>query len=102
LGEELVFRGAFIPGREERTDPVLPIIVSTLAFALWHVVETLFLPHAAATFLRPDFLAMTVLLGLTCAALRWRSGSTWPAIALHWFVIVAWQGWFGGPSFGDS
>lgn len=100
LGEELLFRAALIPGREEGAGPMLPIALSTLAFTLWHVIETIFLPSSAATFLRPDFLALAALLGLACAILRWRSGSIWTAVALHWLVVLAWQGWFGGPSFG--
>lgn len=79
---------------------MLPIALSTLAFTLWHVVETTFLPNSAATFLRADFLALAAWLGVLCALLRWRSGSIWTAVALHWLVVVAWQGWFGGPTFG--
>lgn len=102
LGEELVFRAALIPGREEGAKPMLAIALSTLAFTLWHVAETTFLPNSAATFLRPDFLALAALLGLLCALLRWRSGSIWTAVALHWLIVLAWQGWFGGPSLGAS
>lgn len=102
LGEELAFRAAFVPGRAENKRVVAPIVISTLLFTLWHVVETTFLPGSAATFLRPDFLALAALLGLACAILRWRSNSIWTAVALHWVVVVAWQGWFGGPSFGAS
>ncbi len=79
---------------------MLPIALSTLAFTLWHVIETFFLPSSAATFLRPDFLALAALLGLAGAILRWRSDSIWTAVALHWLVVLAWQAWFGGPSFG--
>jgi predicted Abi (CAAX) family protease len=100
LGEELFFRAALAPGREEGGRVAAPIVNSTLLFTLWHVVETGFLPGSAATFLRADFLTLAALLGLACAILRWRSNSIWTAVALHWIVVVAWQGWFGGPSFG--
>lgn len=102
LGEELLFRAGMVPGPEEGVKPLVPITVSTFAFALWHIAETTFLPNSASTFLRADFLALAALLGLACALLRWRSGSIWTAVALHWMVVVAWQGWFGGPSFGAS
>lgn len=102
LGEELVFRAALVPSRAEAPRPGAAIAVSVLAFTLWHVAETLFLPGAGATFLRGDFLALAALLGALCAILRWRSGSIWTAAALHWLVVLAWQGWFGGPSFGAS
>lgn len=100
FGEELVFRAALVPGRGEGTPPAGAVALSTLLFTLWHVVETTFLPGSAATFLRADFLALAAALGALCAILRWRSGSIWPAVVLHWIVVVAWQGWFGGPSFG--
>jgi predicted Abi (CAAX) family protease len=45
-------------------------------------------------------LALAALLGFACAILRWRASSIWTAVALHWVVVVAWQGWFGGLSFG--
>ena len=100
LGEEIVFRGALIPSKSEMRRPARAIAISTAFFTLWHVVETLWLPGAAATFLRADFLTLAALLGFLCALLRSRSGSLWTAVALHWLVVVAWQGWFGGPSLG--
>lgn len=102
LGEELVFRAALVPSVGESVRPIFWICVSTLLFGLWHVVETLFLPGAASTFLRPDFLALALSLGALCAILRFRSGSIWTAVSLHWVVVVAWQGWFGGPAFGRA
>mgnify|MGYP001405307950 CR=1 FL=1 len=102
LSEELVFRAALVPAIGESKRPAFWIVISTLLFGLWHVAETAFLPGAASTFLRLDFLALAVLLGLLCAILRYRSGSVWPAIALHWIVVVLWQGWFGGPAFGRA
>ena len=49
-------------------------------------------------FLRPDFLASTAILGLACALMRWRTGSLWPAVALHGGFVVVWQTWLGGVS----
>lgn len=98
LSEELVFRGALIPGRGEGASGFAWIIASTVLFTLWHVLETAFLPGGAAFFRRFDFLTLAALLGLLCGLLRWRSGSVWPAVVLHWIAAVAWIGWFGGPS----
>jgi|CXWL01.1.fsa_nt_gi predicted Abi (CAAX) family protease len=100
FGEEFVFRAMLVPSRDEAPNALPPIALSVVLFTAWHVVETLFLPGSAATFLRVDFLALAALLGLLCAILRWRSGSIRTAVALHWIIVVAWQGWFGGPSFG--
>lgn len=97
IGEEVVFRGLLVPGREERANPTAAILLSTLAFMLWHVFEALtFMRAAAPVFLRPDFLATTVVLGLACGWLRWRTGSLWPAVLLHWLEVAGWQIWFGG------
>ena len=41
-------------------------------------------------------LATTAIEGLGCALIRWRTGSLWPAVALHWLEVVVWQTWLGG------
>lgn len=97
LGEEAVFRGLFVPNRAEAARPWAAIVVTTAIFTGWHVAETLYLPGAAATFLRPDFLACAAILGVGCAVARWRTGSLWPAVMLHWLAVVVWQTWLGGP-----
>ncbi len=99
LGEEIPFRGLLTPGPGESRRPWLAITVSTTLYTLWHVVEALtFLPAAAPTFLRPDFLACCAVLGLGCAITRFKTGSIWPAVILHWTLVVVWQTWLGGIS----
>ena len=93
-----MFRAALVPARGQSQRPHIWIAVSTILFGLWHVVETTFLPSLAPILLRPDFIALAVLLGFLCAVLRYRSGSIWTAFLLHWLVVVVWQGWLGGPS----
>lgn len=97
LGEELVFRGLLVPGREEGGSAWRAILLSTALFVGWHVFEALtFMPGAAHIFLRPDFLATTAVLGLACGFIRNRTGSLWPAVLLHWLEVAGWQIWFGG------
>jgi predicted Abi (CAAX) family protease len=97
LGEEAVFRGLLIPSRRDRRDVTLALLLSTAAFVAWHVVEGLtFMPAASPIFLRADFLAMTAVLGLACGVLRHRTGSLWPAVAVHWLEVAIWQIGFGG------
>ena len=97
LGEELVFRGLLVPGREETRTAWRAILLSTAVFVAWHAFEALtFMPAAAPIFLRPDFLATTAVLGLACGWLRHRTGSLWPAVTLHWLEVAGWQIWFGG------
>lgn len=99
--EELVFRAALIPDRIEQKAAIPYILGSTLLFTGWHLVEARIFHDAAATFVRPDFLASAAVLGLACAVLRRRSGTIWTAVILHWLVVVAWLGWLGGPSIGE-
>ena len=101
LGEEVVFRGLLIPGRDEGGQ-LRALLGSTVVFTLWHIVEALtFLPGAMSLFLRVDFLALTAGLGLACGLLRLRSGGLWTAVALHWFAVVVWKGFLGGPALQD-
>jgi predicted Abi (CAAX) family protease len=97
LSEEAAFRGLLVPDRTETSRPMVAIVVVTAIFTAWHAVETLFLHHAGSIFLRPDFLACAAILGAGCAVIRWRTGSLWPAVGLHWLVVVVWQTWLGGP-----
>ena len=99
LGEEIPFRGLLTPGPEETARPRLEIAVSTGLYTLWHVFEAVtFLKSAASVFLRPDFLLCCAVLGLGCAITRLKTGSIWPAVLLHWALVVVWQTWLGGVS----
>jgi len=85
--EELVFRGLLLPQAGFRCG--LP---STLAFIAWHPTEAwLWLPAAWPTFSDPRFLALACLLSLACIRLVGRSRSLWPAVLLHWALVVAWK-----------
>ena len=97
LSEEAAFRGLLVPDRSETARPLAAILIVTAVFTAWHVVETLFLRHAAPVFLRVDFLACAAILGAGCAVIRWRTGSLWPAVMLHWLVVVVGQTWLGEP-----
>jgi predicted Abi (CAAX) family protease len=97
FGEEVLFRALLIPDLPGAPYAGRATLLSTALFVLWHPLQTLWFPGAAAIFLRPDFLAWTAVLGLACAWLYRRSGSLWPPVALHWLAVTAWQGWLGGP-----
>ena len=34
--------------------------------------------------------------GIGCGLARWRTGSLWPPVAIHWLMVVVWQTWLGG------
>jgi len=101
LSEEAVFRGLLTPDRTETRRSFAAIVGSTAIFTGWHVAETLFLRRAAPIFLRPDFLLCAATLGAGAALIRWRTGSLWPCVMLHWLVVVVWQTWLGGPTVAD-
>lgn len=102
IGEEVVFRGLMVPSRNEAARPIIAMALSTSLYVLWHPLEGFtFLPGARALFARPDFLLVTGLLGLACAVTRWRTGSIWPAVFLHWAAVVVWKTWLGGPALDD-
>lgn len=100
LGEELLFRASLLP----RPAPDLPLpigrsILAVALFALWHPLQALFASDArAAIFTDPWFLCATAALGWACARLYWRSGSIWPAVLLHWLIVVGWKSLAGGPA----
>ena len=89
--EELVFRG-FVTTR-------LTLIVSTIAFTLWHVVEALTFLPGATLFLIPGFLAAAAILGLAAGLMRLITNSLWPGILFHGTIVALWQGMFGAPDF---
>ncbi len=97
LGEEAVFRGLLVPGRGETDQPGAALALATGVFVIWHLTEAeTFLGRAAPMFERPDFLACAAVLGLGCGWIRWRTGSLWPAVGLHWTMVTIWQTWLGG------
>lgn len=99
LGEELLFRAALLPRPGEGRSSFRPIVISMFLFVLWHPPQALlFGPHWAAVVLDPWFLACVAALGVASARLYLGTGSIWPSVLLHWFVVVAWKALLGGPS----
>ncbi|MDV6332620.1 type II CAAX prenyl endopeptidase Rce1 family protein [Asticcacaulis sp. 201] len=97
FSEELVFRGALVPDRNDTRRPVIWIGAAVVVFMLWHVVEATFLLPNARLFLQPAFLICAGLLGLACASMRYRTSSLWPSVFLHATLVWVWQTWLGGP-----
>lgn len=91
FAEEFVFRG-FVTTRRA-------LVVSTVAFALWHVAEALTFLPGAGLFLTPGFLAAATILGLAAGLMRLLTGSLWPAILFHGTIVALWQSLFGAPDF---
>ena len=95
LSEELIFRGPLLVWRR-----AWAVAATTIAFALWHLIEAkTLLPEAAPYFQRPDFLVIVTLFGFCAAGLTLVTRRLFPAILCHWLMVVGWKQVFAGPVF---
>lgn len=96
LAEEFLFRVVIPVGLRLRLPPIVKPVGPVLAlglFVLWHPIQVwLGLPLAQPLFLDPVFLLITALLGGACAISYHRTGSIWPAVVMHWLVVLVWKG----------
>jgi CAAX protease family protein len=91
LGEEVVFRSWLGKGA-----PVSAML-SFIAYVAWHPFQTLtHLPFGRPEFLDPRYLGLIAVLGLACTISRIRSGSIWPAVIIHWGIVVVWKAAYAG------
>jgi predicted Abi (CAAX) family protease len=92
LGEELIFRVG-LPALFQNTLPSLfSQLLALLLFVIWHPIQYgLGLPMGQSLFIEPAFLIIVTALGLVCTISYRRSGSVWPAIAMHWGIVVLWK-----------
>lgn len=99
LGEELLFRVAFLPKpKKEIAMPRARMTLAIMLFVLWHPLQAIFTTDARATvFLDPWFLLAVAALGIACSRVYWTSQSIWPAVLLHWLAVVSWKALAGGP-----
>ncbi|HET9640199.1 MAG TPA: DUF2235 domain-containing protein [Allosphingosinicella sp.] len=106
LAEEAVFRGLLLKPPSDGVSGLGPAILSALLFALWHPLQVVVcqwtlvgrcpLPWAWLGF-NPWFLLAALALGLACARLTLATRSLWPAVVLHWLIVVVWAALFAGP-----
>ncbi len=106
LAEEAVFRGILLKPPSDGASGLGPTVLSAFLFTLWHPLQVLVcqwilagscpLPWAWLGFCL-WFLLACFALGLACARLTLATRSIWPAVVLHWLVVVAWAALFGGP-----
>lgn len=99
LLEEVLFRVLPNPHPSEASGGLanwLSASASLSAFVLVHPVVALL--GGGAVFIDPAFLTLAALLGVACLLAYKRTGSLWPAVILHWLVVVGWLGMGGhGP-----
>jgi len=98
--EESFFRGLLIPVetvKKGRSAVIQYTIFSSLIFTLWHPFNAfLFNPGAKALFYDPFFLIIVFILGVFCSLSYIFSRSLWPAVIIHWVVVVVWLGFLDG------
>lgn len=92
LGEELVFRALLQPERLSGVRSHVGAAASLALFILWHPAQVWTGWFTGqAVFLNPGFLLVAAGLGLACTISVHRSGSLWPAVAMHWVIVVVWK-----------
>lgn len=92
LIEEAVFRGVLQPP-DVRSAPKMALSALSLSlFVLWHPIQVwLSLPMGQDLFRNLPFLALVAALGISCTVLTQCSQSLWPAVVLHWVVVLCWK-----------
>lgn len=104
LLEECLYRGLLIPRASEAYglfSYLGMIAASLILYVLAHpLIAWLVWPWSRSMFYRPAFLAIVFVLGLACTGAYHISQSVWPAVLIHWFTIVVWKLFYGGPDFG--
>jgi uncharacterized protein len=97
LGEELLFRGLFVPPPTQPASATR-LMVAVAAFVAWHPLQACTLgPPWAGLFLNPWFLLATAALGAALVAQYRLTGSLWPCVLTHWVVVLFWKLVFDGP-----
>lgn len=100
LLEELIFRVLLLPHPTEAVQSHtlgIWLAISLGLFVIYHPLNALTLyPAGNPTFLRPAFLALAGLLGLTCSLVYLQTGSLWLPTLIHWIVVGAWVFGLGG------
>lgn len=101
LLEETLFRLLPNPHRAEEPSKAhvwATAVGSVTVYVLVHPLVALLTGINTRTFNDPAFLLLVALLGATCLITYRRTGSLWPAVALHGLVVTGWIGLGGsGP-----
>jgi uncharacterized protein (DUF2235 family)/membrane protease YdiL (CAAX protease family) len=107
LAGEALFRGFLLKPPSDGASGLGPAVLSALLFALWgpSVAVICEAVHEGPCLIpwiglpwNPWFLACAFALGLACARLVLSTRSIWPAVALHWLVVMTWAALFAGPT----
>ena len=100
LLEEAFFRGLLIPHphtRPSRRRLAWWVGCSTVVFTAWHPLNAwLINPGARTFFYDPWFLAIVLLLGVTCGITYVVSRSLWVPVVIHWGTVLMWVFFLGG------
>jgi predicted Abi (CAAX) family protease len=104
LLEESLYRGLLIPRISETfSQPSYATLIglSLFLYVISHpLIAWLVWPWSRQIFYKPAFLSIVFVLGLACTLVYLLSASLWPAVLIHWFTIVVWKLFYGGPDFG--
>lgn len=96
--EEAVFRVLLLPRPfhpRGRRATILASLPSLFLYAAWHPLYASLSGLDIPVF-DPPFLALVVVLGITCTWLYLRTGSLWLPTGVHWLTVVIWVFFLGG------
>ena len=100
LVEEFVFRVLWLPHPTQVVswwNWSLWATIGVLLFVVYHPLNAkTFYKVGDPTFLKPAFLLLSGLLGLTCTIVYAWTGSLLPIVLIHWLVVVVWLTTLGG------
>jgi predicted Abi (CAAX) family protease len=100
VSEELLFRVMLLPHPQEHASQAVQWLWGTVALVVFvasHPLKALVFSSARrSAFTNPVFLLLAGLLGLACTIAYLKSGSLWPPVVIHWWVVVVWLLVFGG------
>jgi uncharacterized protein len=91
FAEELFFRGLLL-SIAWRVTQRWAAWISVIGFVAWYPLQALLFGFSSSSvFTDPLFLLATIVLGMVLSHVRIISRSLWPAILVHWLVVLCWQ-----------
>lgn len=86
IGEEIGWRGFFVPAVMERVGLMKALFFTSLFWGLWHLpilISGLYMPGTPVGYKVPAFLLMIIPVGMIYGLVTVKSGSVWTAALLH-------------------
>lgn len=86
IGEEIGWRGYFVPALLERVGLKKALLFTSLFWGVWHLpilISGMYMPGTPVWYKVPAFLLMIMPVGILCGLVSVKTRSLWPATFLH-------------------